>query len=215
MGEEKDTMAAYRVWEYDYEVNRDRARLLDEYYRNPVVRHYAMPVTYGDATSLFSTTYDITLPVPDSLRSNKHLFLCRFHDWHWEPIRDGIVEDDSVRFRNATIRQWYRLAYATADSVMAVGTPFTIVGNKGITKVNDRIRPYDLTGDTILFNLVYYCKTDEARPTRQITTNYWDKNNQWHPYTGTATLWGVPSTRLANTRYSTNRCEGNSAQSFI
>lgn len=114
MGEPKDTMAAWRVWEMDYEANKELVDLLDEYVENPQLKKMAYPVTKTDITAQMCKTYNLTLPMPDSLKDEKYLFLCRFYDWKWLPVREGVVDGDSVKFKNATIRQWYRIGYASA-----------------------------------------------------------------------------------------------------
>ncbi len=197
MGAPKDTMASWCTWETCYDVNDEMLDLLDDYnatnQKYLAQKQYALPVTRKDVTADFSTTYpDFTLPVPDSLRQWRHLFLCRFHNWKWYPIRHGRVEGDSVRFCNATIRQLYRLGFADADSVRTFGSVFTLVGDSGIIlKEADKIiRPYDHSGDTVLFKIAYGCKANEIRLKRSITTYYWDAQNQWHPITQDAVLWG-------------------------
>ena len=197
MGAPKDTMASWCTWETCYDVNDEMLDLLDDYnatnQKYLAQKQYALPVTRKDVTADFSTTYpDFTLPVPDSLCQRRHLFLCRFHNWKWYPIRHGRVEGDSVRFRNATIRQLYRLGFADADSVRTFGSVFTLVGDSGIIlKEADKIiRPYDHSGDTVLFKIAYGCKANEIRLKRSITTYYWDAQNQWHPITQDAVLWG-------------------------
>ncbi len=190
MGAPKDTMAAWRVWEYDYELNADLQRLAKTYASNAMVQQLALPVTHSDVTCLLCKTYDFALPIPDSLKPYPYLFLCRFHDWHWQPVREGHVCGDSVKFQNATIRQWYRLGYADGDTIRTVGTPFTIIGNEGLKNVNDRIRLYDCSGDTVLFRLAYRDKVKEAELKRNMTTWYWDMDNKWHSVTGEAILWG-------------------------
>lgn len=194
MGASKDTMACWRVWSYAYEANPELLNLYERYKRDggtqQILRNFAMPVTREDVTSSFCKTFDFTLSLPDTLRKKTLVFLCRFYKWKWLPIREGYVKGDSVYFKNATIRQWYRLGYMDGDSIRTVGTPFTIVGDSNIKRVNERIRPYNLTGDTVLFKMVYPCDAGETRLTRTITTYYWDNTNRWHPYTGEARLWG-------------------------
>lgn len=193
MGEPKDTMAAWRVCEYDYSVNKERLMLYNTYRNHTQLRMLAWPLTCSDITSQFSKTYNFALQIPDSLRKNKYLFLCRFHYWKWLPIREGLVDGDSVYFHNATIRQWYRLGYASGDSVCSIGNTFTLLGNEDIPNIEQRIRPYDLTGDTILFRLAYRDKINEQETHRNITTYYWDETNSWHALTGDAQLWGFNS----------------------
>ena len=190
MGEPKDTMAAWRVWEYDYELNQERLQLQQLYASTLDDFDYLFtPPTISDVTSQMCTTYDFSLSVPDSLRKEKYLFLCRFHDWQWLPVREGRVCDDSVRFLNTTIRQWYRLGYADGDSVKTFGNTFTLLGDKEITDINNRIRIYDLSGDTILFRLAYRDMVNDSLPRRDMTTFYWGSDNEWHKYNGHAVLW--------------------------
>ena len=183
-------MAAWGVWEYDYELNQTRLELQDEYATTLGEFEYLFnPLTLSDVTSQMCTTYDFSLPVPDSLQKHPFLFLCRFHDWHWLPVREGRVNGDSVCFRSATIRQWYRLGYADGDSVRTIGQSFTLLGNHEIRDFNKRIRPYDLSGDTILFRLAYRDMVSDSLPKREMTTYYWGNDNTWHKYTGLAVLW--------------------------
>lgn len=196
MTEPKDTMAVWYCWSRSYEANPDLLELLDDYetsgHKYEALKNFALPVTREDVTPLMSTTYDFSLPVPDSLRNRHHLFLCRFHNWKWYPIRAGKVIEDSVLFKNASIRQWYRLGYADADSVKTFGGTFTLVGDSGMARSHkkDIIRPYDLSGDTVLFKMVYGCDKEEKHLTREITTYYWNGRDDWHPYTQKAVLWG-------------------------
>ena len=197
MGEPKDTMAAWCTWQLSYENNEDLMDLLDDYKTSgkcyKALQEFALPVTRQDVTPSFSTTYnELALPVPDSLKGNHHLFLCRFHKWKWYPIRAGKVTGDSVRFHNATIRQWYRLGYADADSVKTFGGTFTLEADSGVIRkgMRPQVRPYDLSGDTVLFKMVYSCKADENRQKRRVTTYYWNAKNEWQPFTQDAVLWG-------------------------
>lgn len=197
MGEPKDTMASWRTWQTGYEPNPELLELVDEYAAsgksNKALLQFALPVTRQDVTPAFSTTYPVlSLPVPDSLKEHRHLFLCRFHDWKWYPVQSGKVVGHSVHFKDATIRQWYRLGYADADSVRTFGGTFTLTADSGFIAKGTppQIRPYDLTGDTVLFKMVYACKSDESRLTRRITTYYWNDKNEWQPLTRDAVLWG-------------------------
>lgn len=194
MGLPKDTMATWRTWMYTYEPNE---RLVDlqntahsSHYRSRLLEQFATPVCREDVTSQLCTTFDFSLPVPDSLRAEHYLFLCRFYQWQWHPVRDGIVQGDSVYFRDATIRQLYRLAFVKDDRLIPFGGMFTLVGDSTLTDVCQRIRPYDHTGDTILFKRVYNCQPNEQCLKRDVTTYYWDAHDCWHPITQTATLWG-------------------------
>ena len=190
MGEPKDTMAAWRVWEMEYEANKKLEDILEEYMDNPQLKKFAYPVTRADITSLMCKTYDFAVPIPNSLKDEKYLFLCRFNDWKWLPVREGIVDGDSVRFKDATIRQWYRLGYASGDSVKTFGGTFTLVGNNGIADVKNRIQHYGLPRDTILFRLAYRDQVKEGQLRRQITTYHWDEHDSWHKLQGEAVLWG-------------------------
>ena len=105
-------------------------------------------------------------------------------------MREGKVNADSVRFHDATIRQWYRMGYLSDGSIKAFGSAFTIVGNEDIEDVRDRIRPYDLSGDTILFRLAYRDRLKDPELRRTIITNYWGSDQRWHSLTGEAILWG-------------------------
>jgi hypothetical protein len=196
MGEPKDTMASWRTWRYSYEVNKDLEDLFSYYVstgkKHEAIKGLALPLTREDITSQVSSTYDISLPVPYSLRDKKYLFLCRFHNWRWYPIREGLVQKDSVYFKNATIRQWYRLGYADADSVSTFGDTFTLVGDSGIARKDKRniVQLYNLSGDSVNFELVYDCDSCETRLTKQITTYYWGADSRWVPITKDAVLWG-------------------------
>lgn len=194
MGAPKDTMAAWRVWRYAYEANPTLKRLLEDNKTHDgykeTIQNFALPVTREDVTSLFSKTFDFSMPIPDSLRENETFFLCRFYQWKWHPVREGVVIRDSVYFKDATIRQWYRMGYLDNQQIHTFGTPFTIIGQTDIKNKKERIRLFDLTGDTVLFRMCYPCKKNETRLTRYITTYYWDSSNQWKPYRGEAILWG-------------------------
>lgn len=193
MGAPKDTMAAYRVWAKSYEPNLSLLKVLRESEQKEeetALRAFALPVTREDVTALFCKTYNFSLPIPDSLRDKGPLFLCRFYQWDWHPVREGMVFNDSVYFRDATIRQLYRLGCFVNDSVRTYGTPFTLSGNPDIRVCNDRIRPYNHTGDTVLFKRVYVCSDVETQTEKKITTFYWNENNRWKPYTGLSHLWG-------------------------
>ena len=193
MGEPKDTMATYRTWMYSYDVNPSLALLSTD---TTVMPSFYNPQTRQDITSLVSTTYDVAIPLDEPVPS-RHAFLCRFSRWQWMPIREGYISGDSAYFRDATIRQWYRLGVMRGDSLYTFGRTFTIVG----PQVEDSVRPsvpdnyhilyYNCTGDTAMFKRVYNCEPDEKRLTRPITTYYWDEHQQWHPVTQDAVLWGL------------------------
>jgi len=177
MGEPKDTMAAWRVWAYSYEPNLDLMKLSED---KRISDEFVCPLTRQDITDAMCRTYDFSLPVEHG--SDDNLFLCRFHNWQWYAIREGQVKGDSVYFRNATIRQWYRLGRMKGDEIEPFGETFTILGNGDVRK-------YDLTGDSVLFKIAYSCDPDEDRLIRKKTTYQWDKVG-WKPYTDDALLWG-------------------------
>lgn len=193
MGEPKDSMAAWRVWGYSFEINDELQSLWQESFRegdeSKYLRSFALPLTREDVTGQFCSTFDFSMPVPDSLRGHKYLFLCRFYQWKWLPVREGQVHGDSVYFRDATIRQWYRLGVMSSDSVCTFGGTFTLLGDSMLADTRHRIRPYDLSGDTVLFKRVYPCDSTEMLLKRRMTTYYW-KGDCWQPYTGDAVLWG-------------------------
>jgi hypothetical protein len=186
MGLPKDSMASWRTWSYEFEPNPD----LEELAKDPAVsRDFALPITRHDRTSLFSTAFSFSRNVPDSLQTRKHLFLCRFHNWHWYPIREGKVSEGKVHFKDATIRQWYRLGYLDADSVKTFGETFPLCGD-------GHIQPYDSKGDTAMYKLVYNCKPEEDRETLAVKSYYWSwssdpHHREWTPVVGNATLWGL------------------------
>lgn len=180
MQADKDSMASWRTWRYAYEANPDLVALSEDPEVPPL---YYEPVTRMDETARFSKAFSFSLPLPAEGRGKKHLFLCRFVNWKWLPVREGSVEGDSVRFKDASIRQWYRLAAMEGDSLRAFGGTFTLTGQGDIRK-------YDCTGDTVLFKMVYGCTPDERRLTREVTTYYWGAGNDWVPLTLPAVLWG-------------------------
>ena len=190
MGAPKDSMAAWRVWEQDYELNKSKLNLYHYYKDNRFIAPaFFESFTQSDVTNLMCKTFNFSVPVPDSLRNERYLFLCRFHNWRWIPVREGIVMSDSVYFNNATIRQWYRLGFADSDTIKTFGDAFTIIGNEDISNISNRIRPYNLTGDSILFRLAYRDNVCDTVLNRKILTYYWN-SNQWTPVEGNAVLWG-------------------------
>lgn len=186
MGLPKDSMASWRTWSYEFTPNPDLMELADD---PDVPQSFSLPVNRHDRTAIFSTTHEFVRPVPDSLSMRRHLFLCRFHNWRWYPIREGRVKDGAVHFKDATIRQWYRLGYMEADTVKTFGETFTLLGD-------GRIQPYDSKGDTVMYKLVYNCQPEENKEQRQVTSYYWSwsstpDHREWTPVTGRATLWGL------------------------
>lgn len=194
MGAAKDSMATWRTWATTYEANPRLLHMAETSQKGggrKALLQLALPVTREDVTAQLSRAYDFALPVPDTLRREPCLLLCRFYQWRWRPVREGEVRGDSVYFRDATIRQCYRLGCLRGDTVQAFGTPFTLTGDTALAAGQSRLRPFDLKGDTVFFKRVYGCKPDETRLTRRVTTYYWDASNRWHPYRGEAVLWGL------------------------
>ena len=197
MGEPKDTMATWATWGTCYEVNEELAGLLDDFkqggMKDDIKKRMALPLTREDRTSDMCTAYkDLWLPVPDSLRGEKHLFLCRFYKWKWLPVRAGKVEGGKVHFRNASIRQLYRLGTASADSVSTFGDVFTLVGDSGrvLSKSKEIVRPYNQQGDTVTYKFAYNCDSTETRLSREIKHWYWSKKRKWESIKPEAALWG-------------------------
>ena len=194
MGEPKDTMASYRTWLYSYESNPS---LVDLSHKEKRMDYYTHPVTRQDITQLFSKTYNITLPITEEVLDNQYIFLCRFSNWKWFPIREGMVKDGNVTFQNATIRQWYRLGVIQGDSLHTFGKTFTILGPQVADSLMSStpdyytIQYYDCSGDSVHFKMVYNCQPNESRLTRSIKTYYWDTNMDWHPIQQDAILWGL------------------------
>jgi len=195
MGAAKDTMASYRTWAYCYPVNAQLQKVA-RYYTSSgrtmpaAISDLVYPLTRDDVTPLMSKTYDFAMPVPDSLQDKRYIYLCRFHDGRWLPVRGGMVDSDSVRFAGATIRQWYRMGYVSGDTLCTFGTAFTLSGDDGISDVRDRILRYDLSGDTVLFRLAYRDRVKDGPLRRSMTTRYWGADQRWHTLTGDAVLWG-------------------------
>lgn len=197
MGEPKDTMATLATWGTCYEVNEELAEMLDDFkqggMKDEAKRLMALPLTREDRTADMCTVYkDLWFPVPDSLQEMKHLFLCRFYQWKWLPVRAGTIEGGSVHFRNASIRQLYRLGVASADSVNTFGDIFTLAGDSGrvLSRVKDSVRPYNQQGDTVIYKFAYNCDSTETRLSREIKHWYWSKEKKWKSITPDATLWG-------------------------
>lgn len=181
MGEPKDSMATWRAWAYSYDVNEDLLELSDD---KDVLSSFVRPYCRQDLTSTVNRTFDFSLAVPDSLRSKRHLFLCRFHGSEWYPIREGRVDGDSVRFHDATIRQLYRVGYMDKAGVHVGGGVFTLLGD-------GRVRPYDQSGQKVLFKFAYSCEPDEDRLTRDIVTSHWDRQGRLVPEVKRCPLWGL------------------------
>ncbi len=193
MGGAKDSMASYSAWRYSYEANDELERLS---HNTEADTNFLYPITRQDITHIISKTYDISVPVTKETEGHRYAYLCRFNQWRWTPIRVGYVEFDSIRFSGATIRQWYRLGVMDGDSIRTFGETFTILGPQVADSLKNSvadtytIRYYDCSGDSALYKLVYNCKDDETRLTRDITTYYWDDKNSWHAIRQKAVLWG-------------------------
>lgn len=181
MPQAKDSMASWRTMRYSYEVNPDLLEIQND---PETVPGYGNPVTRIDVTAQMSTTRTLTLSIPAEYRERKHLYLCRFKNWRWIPIREGKVRGDSVVFLNTTIRQWYRLASMDGEKTIPFGGTFTLHGDGSIY-------PYDGNGDTVMFKMVYGCQPNETRLRRQVTTYYWGAQNDWNALTQEAILWGL------------------------
>lgn len=179
MGEPKDSMAAWRTWAYTYPCNDQLLKMAES---KDVPRAFALPVFRKDVTALTSKTFNLTLPVPDSLKHKAWLFLCRFHNWKWYAIREGQVTGDKAQFTNVTIRQLYRLGFYTGDSIQTFGPLFTLTG-KG------RVQPYTMSGDTVRFKIAYGCDNKETRLNRYITTWTWNSKGILVPIQRKCPLW--------------------------
>ena len=181
MGEPKDSMATWRTWAHCYEPNQ---KLIELSRKKPEATRFCLPYTREDITQLVCKTRDFAVPIPDSIsRNNCYVFLCRYDNWHWYAIREGIVDSDSVRFQNATIRQWYQLGTWEGNSIKTFGDAFTLLGDGTIQKLN-------LQGDSVVFNIEYGYNPKEIELTRNDTLYYWGKNNAWESVCLKATLWG-------------------------
>ena len=194
MGEPKDSMASFRTWMFAYDANPD---LVELSFDREAPSDCYFPVTRHDITPVFSKTYDISMPITEEMKGHKHAYLCRFSHWQWRPMREGKIGADSIRFKNATIRQWYRLGVMDGDSLRTFGHTFTVLGPQVTdslkSKVKDSytIKEYDCAGDTVLYKMVYNCKPEEVRLTRDITTYYWGNDACWHAVRQDAELWGL------------------------
>lgn len=187
MGAEKDSMASWRTWSYEYEPNHKLQELSKD---KSIPSHLYDPVTRKDITDDFSTTYSFRRHVPKDIQKKRNIFLCRFHDFKWYPIREGIIENDSVLFEKATIRQLYRLGCFNGGELKTFGEVFTLLGD-------GRQKAYDNTGDTVMFKLVFNCEPEETNLKRDITAYRWAGSNEsvekgeLSPVKGIGTLWGL------------------------
>lgn len=180
MGQPKDSMASWRTWMYSYEKNDDLIRVYENNHKIASLTH---PVTRQDITNLFSTTHNIAISIPDSLQNEENLFLCRFSNWRWFPIREGFVCGDSVYFKNVTIKQLYRIAKITQTGIChVIGDVLSLDGNGDVVR-------YNCTGDTTLFKIAYNCDKTETVEKKEITSFYWSKNNKLVPLTKECQLW--------------------------
>lgn len=182
MGMPKDSMASWRSWIYTYEPNESLVELreCDDF----IAKRFAEPVTRTDITSTFSTTYSFSYPIPIEHQSESHLFLCRFHNWRWYPIREGRVDGDSVYFKDATIRQLYRLGYMDDDVVHTFGKMFVLMGDS-------RLIPFDCTGDSVTYRLNVECPPEEWMTEKDITIYRGGLAGEWEPYTAKGLLWSI------------------------
>lgn len=184
MGLPKDTMASSRTWEYTFEVNEEYYKL----FRNgDVYRGLLLPVTRNDITDHFSITCNYVIELPDSLQHEKALYLMRFSNWDWYPIRYGLISADTVLFEKASIHQLYRLGRFDEESnrVVAFGTPFTIDGN-GTTF------DFDSRGDTVTMELAYNCDSTDRRLVRTVATRVWSGEG-WKELLVKAPQWSLNS----------------------
>lgn len=182
MGMPKDSMATWRSWIYTYEANPDLLNLCES--KDTEVKQFAEPVTRMDITSVFSSTHNFSLLIPKEYRDKRYFFLCRFHNWEWYPIREGRIDGDSVRFKDATIRQLYRLGYMDDKMLYTFGKMFTITGNHELLN-------YDCTGDTVTFHLNVECKPEEWMTEKEITVYLGGDSGEWEPYTAQSVLWSI------------------------
>ena len=182
MGTAKDSMATWRSWIYTYEANLDLLELNKS--KDSGTIRFSEPVTRTDITSIFSTTHDFSRCVPKEHRDRKHLFLCRFHNWKWYPIREGRVDGDSVYFKDATIRQLYRLGCMDGDMLTTFGEMFTITGD------NEQLN-YNCTGDSVTFHLNVECRPEEWMTEKDITIYLGGDNGEWEPYIVKGLLWSI------------------------
>ncbi|MBP3420123.1 MAG: hypothetical protein J6K74_06015 [Marinifilaceae bacterium] len=193
MGLPKDSMASCRTWMYSYEANNDLVKTYENNYKTAPITH---PLTRQDITDIFSSTHDISINIPDSLQNEKNLFLCRFSNWRWFPIREGFVYGDSVYFKNVTIKQLYRMAKITNSGECRVyGDVISLNGRGEIVK-------YNCTGDSILFKIAYNCNEKETQEKKTMTSFYWGRNNRMVPLTKECQLWSINENTLDYKPYS-------------
>ena len=182
MGTPKDSMATWRSWIFDYEPNPDLVELLRT--GEEEAREFAKPVNRTDITPIFSTTHSFSLPVPDGYRAYKYLFLCRFHEDRWYLIREGKVDGDSVRFKDATIRQLYRLGVMEDGMVRTFGKMFSLTGD-------GRMLHYDSSGDSVRFVLNFDCKPEEAETLKVFNIYKGGDNGDWESFPAEGLLWSI------------------------
>ena len=197
MGLAKDTMASSRTWEYTYNINEEYYSLFKS---GKVYKQLLIPVTRHDITNHFSITKSYKIELPDSLKNEPALYLMRFGNWDWYPIRYGLIEQDSAIFKNATIHQLYRLGRydKRLNRVIAMGTPFTIDSNGTTFK-------FDSKGDTVTMEIAYYCSETDKRLMRKVATKVWSDNG-WKELIVNAPQWSYnsstgeyrPSTKVGN-----------------
>lgn len=196
MGEGKDTMAVWRAWAYDYSPNKKLLELTKDESIPPSFLH---PLTREDITSQVSTTGDFAMPLPLDKRTYKHIFLCRFHEWKWYPVREGEVKVDSVYFHDATIRQWYRMGIINREGVQTFGDTFTFLSGGVVQSTNN-------TGDTAVFNIEYSADIKNLSIIRRDTLCYWGADNQWKKLYVDAKLWGHNEKTNIDEPYNKHNC---------
>lgn len=180
MGEPKDSMAVWRAWAYNFSPNPHLMKLSED---NRIPIFFSHPVTREDITSKVSRTHDFSTIIPNSLDCNKSIFLCRFDNWEWYPIREGVLMDNRVYFHDATIHQWYRIGILDRGHVNTYGNTFTLLGN-------GQVQPMNNVGDSVIFSINYNYNPKDILLTQIDTIYYWGKENQWIEEVIRTRLWG-------------------------
>jgi hypothetical protein len=178
----KDSMASYRAWRYTFAPDPEIVRMLAR--KEEIPGELAYPVWKEDITSLLCTTRPVSLAVPEGWEDSRHLYLCRFRDWQWYPIRQGKVAGGKVTFEDATIRQLYRLGRYRAGVTETRGDVFTLKGDGSV----ERVVPSAEKGNV---RVVYNCKPSEREPRKVFTTHVWTAGHAWEALTGEGVLWGL------------------------
>ena len=196
MGEAKDTMAVWRAWAFNYSPNIKLIKLSEDESIPPSFLH---PLTREDITSQVSTTCDFAMPLSKDKGTNEHVFLCRFHEWNWYPVREGEVRGDSVYFHDATIRQWYRMGLFHNEGVQTFGDTFTLLGGSVVQSTNN-------TGDSAVFNIDYSADLKNLSLTRKDTLCFWGADNRWNDIYTNANLWGYIEKNNIEEPYNKKNC---------